>query len=559
MNAPAQIFMVFLALQSCVIYVYSTYLRSSDRDAISGTDQTTDQLVLLVLICLDQITNLGFIMDFLLNCIGCDNASSYLFSPLGVADLVSGIPFSMISLAIHGRGTSSWVGVTRILKFLKVARVSRLTRLVRLKRETHGLGGAAGNEEVRAEVLNAAVTLFMIVFVTIDIILILEEEGDEWYIGCDDDSGNCGNHLRWHDALYFTVVTLTTVGYGDIGPSNNRSRLFMVVVILVAFSSVGTLAGNIGAALKRASKWRTWYVLQRDQPHIILAGAPQGYYLKFFAEVFSETQRLPDEPAPTICILSPGPPSEALELLISQLYPALQYIDGSVLRQHDLSRARAECAQAIMVTSDTNARNDNVADDNSILAAISIFRFFQRLHQNSATLMAEEAAAQREAAADEEAERARAELQRKWGDSGNTASVTGMYGAERPRLFSSFAGSRTLQSKLSSKPSLNGSFRDRTAKLFQQRRSDKEFVLPHLCFQVSTRATKDHLLELGMPLNVVAKREFVNALTAIGALLPGFIAFFGNCLRSNPDSETPPSPQSVCILVEFFCYMLCVS
>jgi hypothetical protein len=37
-----------------------------------------------------------------------------------------------------------------------------------------------------------------------------------------------------------------------------------------------------------------------------------------------------------------------------------------------------------------------------------------------------------------------------------------------------------------------------------------------------------------MPLNVVATREFRNALTATGALLPGFIAFFGNCLRSNP-------------------------
>ena len=35
-----------------------------------------------------------------------------------------------------------------------------------------------------------------------------------------------------------------------------------------------------------------------------------------------------------------------------------------------------------------------------------------------------------------------------------------------------------------------------------------------------------------MPLNVVATREFRQSLTAIGALLPGFIAFFGNCLRS---------------------------
>jgi hypothetical protein len=93
---------------------------------------------------------------------------------------------------------------------------------------------------VYSEVLNACVVLFALVFTTVDvseqwlaattagsffsnsfsllfvnipqIILILEEQGGEWYIGCDDDRGNCGNHLRWHDALYYTIVTLTSVG-----------------------------------------------------------------------------------------------------------------------------------------------------------------------------------------------------------------------------------------------------------------------------------------------------------------------------------------------------------
>jgi hypothetical protein len=65
--------------------------------------------------------------------------------------------------------------------------------------------------------------------------------------------------------------------------------------------------------------------------------------------LFLQTQRLADEPSPTICVLSPGDPSEAMQLLVGQLYPALQYIDGSVLRQHDLARAHAATAQAIMV------------------------------------------------------------------------------------------------------------------------------------------------------------------------------------------------------------------
>ena len=79
--------------------------------------------------------------------------------------------------------------------------------------------------------------------------------------------------------------------YGDIGPSNNESRMFIMVVILVSFTSVGRLLGRITAAIARSSPWRMWYVPQKKQPHIIMAGAPEGYYLKFFAELFSEVQR----------------------------------------------------------------------------------------------------------------------------------------------------------------------------------------------------------------------------------------------------------------------------
>ncbi len=42
----------------------------------------------------------------------------------------------------------------------------------------------------------------------------------------------------WIDALYFTVTTATTVGYGDLNPSHNISKLFTVVFILVSVGLV---------------------------------------------------------------------------------------------------------------------------------------------------------------------------------------------------------------------------------------------------------------------------------------------------------------------------------
>ena len=48
----------------------------------------------------------------------------------------------------------------------------------------------------------------------------------------------------WIESFYFTVVTLTTVGYGDLAPTTEASRLFAAAFILLG---VGTVAGAIGA------------------------------------------------------------------------------------------------------------------------------------------------------------------------------------------------------------------------------------------------------------------------------------------------------------------------
>ena len=54
---------------------------------------------------------------------------------------------------------------------------------------------------------------------------------------------------KWVDAIYFSVVTLSTVGYGDFSPETTAGKIFTVVFIIVGFglfvSAVTTLASVI--------------------------------------------------------------------------------------------------------------------------------------------------------------------------------------------------------------------------------------------------------------------------------------------------------------------------
>lgn len=50
---------------------------------------------------------------------------------------------------------------------------------------------------------------------------------------------------RWLDAFYFTVITLTTVGYGDLAPQSDAAKLFTMFYVLVGLGILGSFVALI--------------------------------------------------------------------------------------------------------------------------------------------------------------------------------------------------------------------------------------------------------------------------------------------------------------------------
>jgi voltage-gated potassium channel Kch len=66
--------------------------------------------------------------------------------------------------------------------------------------------------------------------------------------------------LSWLDSFYFTIVTLTTVGYGDISPETTAGKVFTMAYLLVGIGILVALISEVATHVIRAS------VEEREHP-----------------------------------------------------------------------------------------------------------------------------------------------------------------------------------------------------------------------------------------------------------------------------------------------------
>lgn len=69
-------------------------------------------------------------------------------------------------------------------------------------------------------------------------------------------------NLKWVDAFYFSTITLTTVGYGDIVPTNDTAKLFTIGYVIVG---IGIIASFANLLLKNAVTKRQYKKEQREK------------------------------------------------------------------------------------------------------------------------------------------------------------------------------------------------------------------------------------------------------------------------------------------------------
>jgi len=342
----------FLSFFSCALFIASTYVMADDED-----DEELPQWLYLA----EVILVLNFTLDYLLHLyLAKDNRCEYLVSGQSLVDLLAILP--VISLIVP----AAKIGFLRLLRGIRVLRILRANRLFS--------GEVDPSTALRRQFMVLGFTMLAFMFIGAGIVYTIDDlyDGD----GFNRPAAYDVTHLSFFDSFYFVIITITTVGYGDISPNQVVSKAITIMLVVMLFILLPRETSKIGAIIERTSRFDAKYQINEGQQHIVLCGrASAKKVLRFMTEFYHEDH---GEQLCACVMLMPGEPSDdLLSLVISNpIYEErVQYVKGSPLNESDLRRAEIQLAAACIVLSDPFADSKQTSDVDTVLCtkAISMF------------------------------------------------------------------------------------------------------------------------------------------------------------------------------------------
>lgn len=172
-----------------------------------------------------------FTIEYILRLLCVGRPIRYAVSFFGVVDLLAILPTYM-SLFVFG---SRYLAVVRVLRVLRIFRVLKL-----------------GHHTKEATLLKKALfasrrKILVFLFVVLTLVVII---GSLIYVIEGEENG----FTSIPRGVYWAVVTLTTVGYGDISPNTGAGQFLAAIVMILGYSIIAVPTGIVTAQVAQAYK-----------------------------------------------------------------------------------------------------------------------------------------------------------------------------------------------------------------------------------------------------------------------------------------------------------------
>lgn len=175
-----------------------------------------------------------FTIEYILRIITVKKPSTYIFSFYGIIDFLAIVP-TYLSLFLVG---SQYLIIIRILRLLRVFRVLKLVRYV----------GAA--DTLRKAIHNSRGKI--IVFIEVVLVLVVVV-GSLMYIIEGPENG----FTSIPKSIYWAIVTITTVGYGDVAPNTVLGQTLASILMITGYAIIAVPTGIITTEMGRIKNVQT--------------------------------------------------------------------------------------------------------------------------------------------------------------------------------------------------------------------------------------------------------------------------------------------------------------
>jgi len=172
-----------------------------------------------------------FTIEYILRILTVKKPSRYIFSFYGIIDFLAILP-TYLSLLIVG---SQYLLVIRILRLLRVFRIFKIRPLI-------------AQAELLTRALKASrnkIAVFLFTVLTLIVVI-----GALMYV----IEGPANGFTSIPTSMYWAIVTMTTVGYGDISPQTPVGQLIASMVMILGYAIIAVPTGIVTVEIAEASR-----------------------------------------------------------------------------------------------------------------------------------------------------------------------------------------------------------------------------------------------------------------------------------------------------------------
>ncbi|XP_051174207.1 calcium-activated potassium channel slowpoke isoform X25 [Leptopilina boulardi] len=326
-----------LSIASLIIYFIDASSEEVER-CQQWSNNITQQI--------DLAFNIFFMVYFFIRFIAASDKLWFMLEMYSFVDYFT-IPPSFVSIYLD----RTWIGL-RFLRALRLMTVPDILQYLNILKTSSSIR------------LAQLVSIFISVWLTAaGIIHLLENSGDPFEF-------TNPQQLSYWTCVYFLIVTMSTVGYGDVYCQTILGRTFLVFFLLVGLAIFASCIPEIIDLIGTRNKYGGTLKNERGRRHIVVCGHITYESVSHFLKDFLHEDR--EDVDVEVVFLHRKEPDLELEGLLKRHYTTVEFFQGTMMNAVDLERVKVHEADACLVLANKYCQDPDAEDAANIMRVISI-------------------------------------------------------------------------------------------------------------------------------------------------------------------------------------------